>query len=284
MKLSYTHEEVERWRDKVYRRTRKLAIRTKHGALQFINDVGFCFAFKADYSESPCLWHAAIGERSPRVPVHTHRDPFLSFVWEMKDILPAEKKIYYGKLLKNRPTMVSLEYFRYFYALSRRNGSTDEYLHEFAGGKLSSAAKSIMDALADSSPQITKGLRLASGLHTRADRKEFDRAITELQRKMFIVKVGEHYDPFTFEWETVQRRFRKETKDSRKVSLEQARTRILQKYFENQLVGTVSSIQKLFRWEKQEIYRALGQLVSLGIITPDVIVDGKQDKYYGLIC
>ncbi len=283
MKLSYTYEEVEGWRDKVHRRTRKLAIRTKHGALQFINDVGFCFAFKAEHSESPCLWHAAIGERDPRVPVHTHRDPFLSFVWEMKDILPAEKSIYYGKLLKNRPTMVSLEYFRYFYALSRRNGSSDEYLHEFASGRLSSAAKSIMDALADSSPQVTKGLRLASGLHTKADQGEFNKAIAELQRNMFIVKVGEHYNPFTFEWETVQRRFRKETRESRKVSPEQARLRILQKYFENQLVGTVRSIRQLFRWEKQETFRALGQLVSSGIITPDVIIDGKQDKYYGLV-
>ncbi|MEK9137661.1 MAG: hypothetical protein AAB393_11105, partial [Bacteroidota bacterium] len=258
MKFSYSTNEVEAWRDKVHRRTSRLAVKTKHQALQFINTVGFCFAFKADYSESPCLWHAATGRRNPEMPHHTHHDPYLSFVWEMKNILPAEKKIYYGKLLRNRPTMVSLEYFPYFYALSRRSGASDEYVREFASGTLSPAAKSIMDALTDSSPQITKGLKLASGLHTKADRKEFDNAIAELQRKMFIVKVAEHYDPFTFEWETVLRRFSKETRAARKISEERAREHILQKYFENQLVGTVVSIQGLFGWEKQDIFRTLG--------------------------
>lgn len=283
MKLSYSSEEVEAWRDRVHRRKRSLAVRTKQQALRFINDVGFCFAFKSDHSESPCLWHAATGERNPRLPVHTHHDPFLSFVWEMKNVLPAEGRVYYGKLLKNRPTIVSLEFFPYFYALSRRNGSRDEYLQEFAGGKLSSAAKAIMDALSDSSPQVTKGLKLASGLHTKGDRREFDKAIAELQRKMFIVKIAEHYDPFTFEWETVQRRFRNEIKKSRALSPEHARKKIMQKYFENQLVGTVASIRRLFGWEKQEIFRALGQLKNSGIIVPDIRVDGKQGNHYALI-
>lgn len=283
MKFSYTYEEVEAWRDKVQHRTARLAIKTKRGALEFVNKVGFCFAFKAEHSESPCLWHAAVGQRNPQVPHHTHHDPYLSFVWEMKNILSAEKKIYYGKLLKNRPTMVSLNYFTYFYVLSRRSGSTDEYLREFAGGNLSSAGKSIMDALSDSSPQVTKGLKLASGLHTKADRKEFDNGIAELQRKMFIVKVAEHYDPFTFEWDVVPRRFPKETRRARKISEEQARERILQRYFENQLVATVASIQRLFGWQKQEIFRTLGLLKTKGVITPDVLVDGKDDKYYGLV-
>ena len=282
MNRSYTKEEIEAWRDKVHRRTRKLAIRTKESALRFINRVGFCFAFKAEHSESPCLWHATVGERNPDFPIHSHHDPFVSFVWEMKNVLPAERRVYYGRLLKKRPTLVSLEYFPYFYVLAQRNGTADEYLHQFMNGKLSAPAKSIMDALSDSSPQVTKGLKLESGLHAKGDRKIFDRAIAELQSKMFIVKVAEHYDPFTFEWETVRRHFPKETKASRTVSVEHARIRILQKYFENQLVGTVRSIKGLFGWDKQEIFRTLGQLRNLGVITPDVIVEGKNENHYAL--
>jgi hypothetical protein len=217
------------------------------------------------------------------MPHHTHRDPFLSFVWEMKDILPAERKVYYGKLLRNRPTMVSLEYFPYFYALSNRSGSDREYLKEFSTGNLSEAAKSIMDALADSSPQVTKGLKLASGLHSKADRRRFDLGIAELQRKMFVVKTAEHYDPFTFEWDLVTRRFSRQTKAAGRIPDEVARERILSRYFRNQLVGTVRSIQHLFGWTRQEIYRTLGQLMNEGVITPDVLVNGKDGKYYALI-
>ena len=283
MRLSFTSEEIETWRDKVHRRTTRLAVRTKMGALKFIEEVGFCFAFKAENSESPCLWHAAVGERNPIMPRHTHHDPHINFVWNMKDILPSERKIYYGKLLRNRPTFVSLEYFQYFYALSQRVGSADEYLTEFAKGELSSSGKAIMDALTDSSPQITKGLRIASGLHAAAQRGEFDRAIAELQRKMFIVKVAEHYDPFSFEWETVLRRFASETRSARKISPDSARQRVLQKYFENQLVASVVSIRRLFGWKKQDVYRTLGQLKNAGLITPDVLVDGRDGKFYALL-
>ncbi len=283
MRLSFTSEEIESWRDKVHHRTERLAVRTKAGAVRFIKDVGFCFAFKAENSESPCLWHATVGVRNPMMPRHTHHDPHIGFVWDMKNVLAAERKVYYGKLLRNRPTFVSLEYFQYFYALSQRVGASDEYLAAFAKGALSGSAKAIMDALTDCSPQVTKGLKLASGLHTSAQRAEFDRAVAELQKKMFVVKVAEHYDPFTFEWETVPRRFPNETREARRISQDHARQRILEKYFENQLVATVLSIRRLFGWKKQDIFRTLGQLRSAGIITADVIVDGRDGKYYALV-
>jgi hypothetical protein len=283
MKLSYTVEELEQWRDKVHRRTMRRAVRTKRAAMEFINDVGFCFAFKSENSEAPCLWHAACGEREPKLPLHTHHDPHISFVWKMKDVLPAERKVYYGKLLRGRPTLVSLEYFPYFYSLSGRSGSAKEYLRLFATGNLSSAAKAIMDALNDSSPQVTKGLKLASSLHTKSDRREFDSAIGELQRKMFIVKVGERHDPFTFEWELVSRRFPKEIQRARRISEEQAREKILQRYFMNQLLGSPASIQRLFGWPKQNIFRSLGNLGNKGIAIPNVSVRGQSKRYYGLV-
>lgn len=283
MKLSYTSEEVERWRDKVHRRSPKLAVRSKAGALRFIENVGYCFAFKAEHSEAPCLWHAAVGMRDVEMPHHTHHDPYLSFVWEMKNILPSERKIYYGKLLKRRPTMVSMEYFPYFYALSERTGAPDEYLDEFHRGRLSPVAKAIMESLADTSPQVTKGLKLATGNHTRGDRATFDKAITELQSKMFIVKVGEHHEPFTFEWAPVHSAFPSVVRKSRKISPEAARHAILERYFKNQLVGTVDAIYRLFGWKKQIVYQSLGRLMEEGVIVSNVKVDGMDSKYYALV-
>ena len=283
MKLSYTWEEIERWRDRVYRRQPKLAVTTKQQALDFINHVGFCFAFKSENSELPCLWHAACGMRDPVMPRHTHHDPYLSFVWEMKNILPFEGKIYYGKLLKRRPTMISLEYLPYFYALSERTGLKDEYLKEFMRGKLTATARDIMEALSESSPQVTKGLKLATGNHTRGQRARFDKAISELQTTMFIVKVAEHHEPFTFEWAPMRESFPAQIKKARQISSEFARLKILEKYFQDQLVGTVDSIYRLFRWNKQVIYQTLGQLVQKGVVTSNIKIEGKDHRYYSLI-
>jgi hypothetical protein len=283
MKRSYTWEEIERWRDRVHRRVPRLAVRSKEQALKFINDVGYCFAFKSENSELPCLWHAACGTRDPVMPRHTHHDPYISFVWEMKDTLPAEKKIYYGKLLKGRPTMISLEFLPHFFVLAERSGTRDEYLQEFTRGKLSAGAKEIMEALMDSWPQVTKGLKLATGMHSKGDRAAFDKAIAELQTKMFVVKVAEHYEPFTFVWAPLARVFPAEVRRARRITPEAARLKILEQYFANEFVGTVASIQRLFRWTKQEIFQALGGLQQRGTIRTDIRIEGKDHRYYVLV-
>ena len=138
-------EAVELLRDIRFRRTKKLQVRNEIQALDFINDVGFCFAFTAKNSELPCLWHAATGQRNPTYPHHTHHDPFISLVWNAKDTLVAERKIYYGKALKKRPTMISLNFFPYFYALMNRKENSESYLAEYLRGELSPTAKKIMD-------------------------------------------------------------------------------------------------------------------------------------------
>ncbi len=283
MKLRYTLEEIEKWRDRVYRRSPRLAVKTKRQTLDFIEDVGFCFAFKSVNSELPCLWHAAMGQRAPVMPHHIQSDPFVSFVWEMKNVLPSEGLVYYGKVLKRRPTFVSLEYFPHFFSLMQRTGTKREYEHDFMRGALSPVARSIMDALSDSSPQVTRGLKLAVGKSSRRERAEFDRAMAELQMKMYIVKVAEHYDPFTFEWELVHKVFASQVRKARKIPPDVARIRILEKYFQNQLVGSVASIARLFGWDRQTIYQMLGTLVSRGIVTPDIKVDGKRSTSYCLI-
>lgn len=283
MKLLYSLEEIESWRDRAHHRTPRLAVRTRRKALEFVRKVGFCFAFKSVNSELPCLWHAACGEREPVMPRHTHRDPFISFVWEMKNVLPAEKLLYYGRVLKHRPTLVSLEMFPYFYALTRRTGAKDDYLRNFRRGELSPVAKAIMDALMDSSPQVTRGLKLAVGRNSARERVAFDRGMAELQMKMYVVKVAEHYDPFTFEWELVPRAFPSEVRKARRITVQEAQTQILEQYFRNQLVGSVPSISRLFGWEKQAIFQSVGMLVNRGVITPNVSVDGKRATAYCLI-
>ena len=283
MKLHYTDEEVECWRDRVHRRTPRLSIRTRKQALDFVNRVGFCFAFQASHSELPCLWHAVCGRREPAMPRHSHRDPTVSFVWEMKRSLPAERLLFYGRVLKNRPTLVSLDMFTHFYALAQRTGSRDDYLRMFRAGTLSPMAKAIMDALMDSSPQVTRGLKLAVGRHGNRERNEFDRAMTELQMKMYIVKTAEHDDPFTFEWDLVPRVFPRQVRRARRVSLHDARVAILEQYFHNQLVGTVGSVSRLFRWDRQTIFQTLGTLVNHGVVTSDVTVNGSRSGAYCLI-
>ncbi|MDZ7261741.1 MAG: hypothetical protein ONB05_06515 [candidate division KSB1 bacterium] len=259
-----------------------MQVRTEQQALEFINDVGFCFAFKAHQSELPCLWHAACGERHPVMPHHTHHDPYINLVWEAKDTLVSSRKIYYGKALKKRPTMISLEYFPYFYVLSGNGGESDTYRAQYLRGELSTAAKRIMDALLERSPQITRDLKLASGYSHPHQRYEFDQGMDELQMNMYILKIAEFYDPFTFLWELVPRRFPEEVKQAGHISLEEAREKILTKYFENLIVSNAVLIERLFGWGKATIERHLQTLVQKGVITSEVEVEGEKGTWFAI--
>jgi hypothetical protein len=283
MKFDFTLEEIEKWRDRSHRRTPGRAIHTRAQALRFINETGFCFAFKSVHSELPCLWHAAVGERDPAMPVHTHHDPGISFVWEMKNVLPAERKVYYGKVLKRRPTFVSLEMFPFFYALTRRTGSPRDHEDSCRRGEISPLARDLVSALHDSSPQLTRGLKLSVSRMAKEDRPEFDRAMAELQARMFVVKVAEQYEPFSFEWDLVRRTFAAEVRKARSIQPDRARIQILERYFRVQLVGSVTSISRLFGWERQHIFRALGNLVDRGIIAPNVRIDSRTTRQYCLV-
>ncbi len=276
---TFTREQIEALRDIRFRRTKQLQVRTENQALEFINDVGFCFAFKSHNSELPCLGHAASGERSPK-PSSSHDDPVLSFVWNLKDSLPEKKALYYGKALKKRPTMISLEYFPYFYVLSGNNGKSNCYLDQYKHGELSESAKNIIEALLANSPQLTRDLKIASGLSSPGQRREFDQAMAELQMKMHVVKIAEIYEPFSFVWETVLKRFPKEISLAKRISTEKAREKILIKYFENLIVSNTANIDRMFGWGKDVIEKCLSSLVEKKIISPDVRIEREKGKWY----
>lgn len=281
-KQRISREKIEQLRDRIYRRNYILQVKTMDQALDFINEVGFCFAFSAKNSELPCLWHAACGERSPVMPKHTHHDPYISLVWRAKDELPAKQSVYYGKVIKKRPAFISLAYFPYFYAQFGSRQNTDAYLVDFMRGELSSPARKIMDALQENSPLITRDLKLASGMSRPDQRYIFDQAMAELQMKMYILKIAEFYEPFTFLWELVPNRFPAEIAQAQKISPETARLKILKKYFHNVLIGTALQIQRLFGWSKPVVDGLLAQLLDQKFITDTNEIEGERGKWFGL--
>jgi hypothetical protein len=283
MKLSYTTEEIERWRNKVHRRLPRLLVRTKEQALDFLNDIGYCFEFKSNTSELPSLWYAAHGIQGSSKDGRRFLDSPKSFIRETERALLTEKKIYFGRVLRRRPTLISLGYLPYFFALHGREGKKDDYLTEFMQGRLSADGKTIMGLLVHSSPRVTKDLKKALGNHHEADGRRFERAILELQSRLFVTRAGESQQRLVSSWATVYDSFPASVKKAQGISSDGARKKILGKFFENQLVSSVEDIWRVFGWNKQSIYQALGWLVQSGTITGNVEVDGKDSKYYCLV-
>ena len=189
-----------------FRQTPGLRVRSAPEALQFVNAVGFCSTFHVFSEGPPSLWEAVVGSTRPRWPRRSHHDAGISLTWELKDVLPARRQVYYGKLVQRRPVLVALDLFPAFYALVRGRQTARDYRREYDAGRLSLAAKRIMDALMRESPQYTRGLRAECFMLEPSKTATFERAMAELQQELWIVKTEERYEPtFSYRWNLLDR-------------------------------------------------------------------------------
>ena len=93
---------------------------------------------------------------------------------------------------------------------------------------------------------------------------------------MYIVKIAEFYDPFTFLWEVMDKRFAAEINASRRMTEAQAREQILARYFQVRWVAGERDIQRLFAWNMDDIQETLPSLQRKGIIVDDLTPKGKK--------
>ena len=78
------------------------------------------------------------------------------WVWDWKEALPAAKKVFYGRVLRRKPTFISLEYVPHFFALTGNVGDPDDYQRLYDAGRLSYSARRIYELVAREGPLTTR--------------------------------------------------------------------------------------------------------------------------------
>ena len=140
-----TLRRLESLRDRTFRRLPACRIRGAKSALQFLNEVGFSLTLSDFGLPVPSLRVAAEGRRNPRWPRRTHHDPAIILAWNLKDELPAKRLCYYGRVVRGKPTLVSLEQFGNLFALVRGDKGSGDYLVDYRNGELSRAAFRVLE-------------------------------------------------------------------------------------------------------------------------------------------
>ena len=92
-------DDLERARDRAFRRVPARRVRSERDALAFVNEVGICSTFYRFPEGLACLWEAVVGRRDPRWPRRSHHDAGVGLTWELKDRLPARR----DRLLRQAP-------------------------------------------------------------------------------------------------------------------------------------------------------------------------------------
>jgi hypothetical protein len=293
-----TKNDVERQRDHNYRRTTARQVRTEEQALAFVNEVGFCFLFRAPHVEAPTLWEAILGGEYHEIG---HHDYETGLAWNWKDTLVVKKQIFYGKLLKQKPTLISLPLFPYFYALSENYGEPEEYLDDYEAGRLSYAAKCIYEVLLREGAMPTSTLRRQAGLAGDGDEapsrppfrgvrrdgaseaaRLFDRGLAELQASLKIVKTGisdANRWKYCYVYDLLPRWLPEQVAAGLRIRSLDAMQTIIRQYLDVVVVSTPQKIADLFGWPPGRTSQALAALAATGEIRTGLCVEGLPGEW-----
>ncbi|MEW6240652.1 MAG: crosslink repair DNA glycosylase YcaQ family protein [Chloroflexota bacterium] len=228
-------------------------------ALAFVNARGFVYFWPIKDVDLPSLWTAVAGDR----PVADAHDDPGHVTWRWKDNALDKKIWYYGKILRRKATMISLEAAPYFYALSENYGSPEEdYLIAYQEGRLSQAAKQIYETLLDNGALNTLDLRRAAKL-ANAKESEFNKALEQLQADFKILPVGVAEAGawrYSHIYEIVSRHFPDLAEAARKIGEAEARQKLTELYFESVGAAQLRDVTKLFGWPKGIVERTVNRL------------------------
>jgi hypothetical protein len=220
------------------------------------------------------------GKANPRWPRHSHHDAGIGLTWDLKDTLPASKRVYYGKLLKGRPLLVSLDLFPMFYALVRGRQRARDYRVEYEAGRLSHTGRRIMDAMLAEHPQYTRELRANVFMLEPSKTREFERAMAELQQGLWLVKSEERYEPtFSYRWDLLETWLPDKVAEGRRLSRETAVSGLIERYTRGAVFTTERQLARLFGLASDEVAQAVKTLARARAVRADCAIDGWPGRW-----
>ena len=196
------------------RLTRKYRVRSADQLVRMVDELGYCFAFTLRTGDAPLpagFDHLSTNDEGRK----------WGWIWEWKDELAAERRLYYGTLLVRKPTFVSLSMLPTLYATFGRAGEPDDHLEDVRAGRLSDISRRIVDFLAASGETQTKRMRAALGIVSKEGKRDYDKAIDEVQRLMYVAlvrAVGEGREDYNYTYDLFGRRYPEALKAAEQLS------------------------------------------------------------------
>jgi len=276
MRKKLSPEEIEGRRRRNYHLLPELAVRSEEAARDFVDEVGLCFLFPVAGAELPNLWEAVNGGR--RELPRRNFDHLLRMTWNWKDTLPSKRQVFYAKLIRQKPTLVSLSLLPCFYALSDNYGEPDDYLESYRQGRMSEEAKRIYEILLERGPSSTGALRREASLWGWHNSTRFERALRELQAGLKIAKCGisdANRWGYSYVYDLLPRFLPEEVARGLETSSRQGMRMIMTKYIETVVAATPQQVARLFGWSPERTKAAADSLLDQGTLV-EAEVSGEE--------
>ncbi|MDD4124147.1 MAG: hypothetical protein PHW77_00240 [Eubacteriales bacterium] len=150
-------------------------------------DAGFSMGggnAKGIYAVIPYGWEEQDSVKTP-VKWHTGDPETDPWEWRMR-VLEERNDIAYSKVFFRTSGYITREWYPYFSAVRRKGESFEE---AYKGGTISQTAKHIYDIISENGETAFHEIKQIGGFY-KEDNSKFERAIVELQMRMFITMCG----------------------------------------------------------------------------------------------
>ena len=201
--MNTVSEEIENYRDRRWRREEELKIETVAEAERFVEEVGFCGGLTDARTFMPSIYIAVCGRREAYTPRNVQKDVETSLAWTLKDEVLRRGRVFYGKIAKAKSMFVAPQLVPAFNCLFGFPKGLEKE-------KLSANALKILEVLRREWEEASADLRADTKI---SDRKEFNKALDELQAHLKVIPCEVLYEPkFTYIWTLAETRFPQELK------------------------------------------------------------------------
>lgn len=257
-------------RQHLYRRTPGRQVETYEDVRAFLDEVGILLPWDRAGIELPSVRGAMVG------PFAREPGP----AWEFKDRLVRLGHAVYGELLAGAHILLHPRLFPAFYAASGRAGEADEYLDAYRLGGLSANAKRIIDVLRWQPPLATAALRAAVDLDGQDGRRDFARALSEAQQRLYVLPVGvtpESDRNYSYYWGLVDQHFAQAVEAAAELPAVEASRDLLTTYIETVVFAHRRRVARFFGWPAARFNSALE--LAGGAVTVVEALDGQKGPW-----
>ena len=278
MSLILDPEKLAAYRRDTFNLDPERWLRSPEQAVEFVNRRGFVFFWPIKNTVLPSLWKATVGDRE--VP-NNHDDPG-HVTWGWKDGMLGKRRWYYGRCIRKRNAMISLDLLPAFYALSPNYGDPEhDFLDQYDQGLLSPEAKNIYALLLELGPMDSLAIRREARLASSSATSRFNRGLDTLQMEFKILPTGTSEAGrwrYAFVYDLVTRHYPDLLEKAGKITESQAREQILKSYLKSVGAIEVKQAARLLRWKPAVCQKTALALIEQGILVDDVKLKGKEEQ------
>lgn len=239
----------------------KHRVRNADQLVAFVDDVGMTFAFTpaSGLPIPACFDHLST----------TDDDRKWGWMWRWKDDLAEGKRVYYGPILARKPTFVSMRLLPVLYATFGRAGEPDDHVEDVRAGRVSDIGRRIIELVSQNGESQTRRMRAVLGISSKEGKGQYDKALDEVQRLMYVARVkavGDGREEYNYTYDLFVRRYGEVVRAAEPMASADARAQVLGRVVE--LAGGLTEKQaaKLFDWEDGALGRAAARLVHDGTV------------------